>query len=167
MRPLSARGRTSAQVLAGQFSRLPIAAIYSSPSRRALETVEPLARRLEIQPTILPDLRERELTAPTAAEFEAAIAATWREPEQPYAGGESNVAAQRRGVAVVRQVVERHRDRHVMLATHGSLLALVLNGFDPTFGYDFWRTLTFPDVYELAFRDNAMPRIRRVWEPSR
>lgn len=165
-RPLSARGRASALALVEQFSRFPIAAIYSSPARRALETVEPLAHRLHLQPVILADLRERALAAPTAEAFEAAIKATWQEPTRPFAEHESNAAAQGRGVAVVRHLVERHRDEHVMLATHGSLLALVLNAFDRTFGYDFWRTLTFPDVYELTFRDNTLAEIRRTWEQA-
>lgn len=163
-RSLSARGRVSAAALAEQFNHTPIAAIYSSPSRRALETIEPLAHGLRLQPVILMDLRERELAAPTAAQFEAAVAATWREPDRPFADGESNRAGQARGVAVVRHVVEQHRDQQVMLSTHGSLLALIVHGFDGRFGYDFWRTLTFPDVYELTFRDGTLARIRRAWD---
>lgn len=163
-RPLSTRGRVSAVALAERFTHAPIAAIYSSPSRRALETIEPLAHGLRLQPVVLTDLRERELAAPTAAQFEAAVAASWREPDRPFTDGESNRAGEARGVAVVRRIVEQHRDQHVMLSTHGSLLALILHGFDGTFGYDFWRTLTFPDVYELTFRGGTLARVRRAWD---
>lgn len=163
-RPLSARGRASAQRLAGELADVKLAAIYSSPSRRALETIEPLADRLQIQPVLLADLRERKLTAPSAAAFEAAVQATWRDFRRPYPGGESNAAAQARGVALVRRLLRQHRDERVMLATHGSLLALIVNGFDSTYGYDFWRTFTFPDVYELTFRGDVLKQVRRRWE---
>lgn len=163
-RPLSARGRASAVRLADQLGQTPIAAIYSSPSRRALETVEPLAHRLQVQPRVLEDLRERELVTRSAAEFEVASEATWREPDQPLREGESNRAAQARGIAVVRQTLDRHRDQQVILSTHGTLLTLILCGFDGAFGYEFWRTLTFPDVYELTFRSSILTRVRRAWD---
>jgi 2,3-bisphosphoglycerate-dependent phosphoglycerate mutase len=53
---------------------------------------------------------------------------------------------------------------HVVAATHGNLLALVLNGFDPAFGYEFWRALSFPDIYRLAFDANGLVAVDRFWE---
>ncbi len=60
-----------------------------------------------------------------------------------------------------------HRGRHVVISTHGSLLALILNGFDRAFAYDFWHSLTFPDVYELTFNDSALAGVRRLWSDGR
>jgi 2,3-bisphosphoglycerate-dependent phosphoglycerate mutase len=165
-RPLSAGGGSSARALADQLAHIPIAAIYSSPARRALETIEPLARHLQLQPVILMDLRERELSASTAAEFHAAVAASWKEPDVPFRNGESNTAAQIRGVAILRKVLDEHPNQHVVLSTHGTLLTLVLNALDTMFGYDFWRTLTFPDAYGLSFSKGRLARVRRVWNPE-
>ena len=50
-----------------------------------------------------------------------------------------------------------------MVATHGTLLALILNGLDPAFGFDFWRRLSFPDVYQLEFDGPVLSRVQRVW----
>ena len=164
-RPLSSRGRLSALRLAQQLGPLPIDAIYSSPSARAIETVAALAERRQLVPVLIGGLRERELSAATAAEFDAAVAASWQQPEHASTlGGESNAAAQGRGIAAVRSVVEASAGRHVVFSTHGSLLALILNGFDPSFGYKFWHSLTFPDVYELTFNGRALESVRRLWE---
>jgi 2,3-bisphosphoglycerate-dependent phosphoglycerate mutase len=54
----------------------------------------------------------------------------------------------------------------VVVATHGNLLALILNGFDPSFGYEFWRELSFPDVYEVEFEATSLIRVRRLWEKA-
>ena len=51
-----------------------------------------------------------------------------------------------------------------MVATHGNLLALILNGLDSAFGYDFWRQLSFPDVYRLEFEGTALTRVERIWD---
>jgi 2,3-bisphosphoglycerate-dependent phosphoglycerate mutase len=164
-RPLSSRGRADALKLAEQFERIPVEAIHTSPSARAIESVARIAEWRQLVPLVIEDLRERELSAATAAEFEAAVAASWRRPQVPATGGgESNQAAQGRGIAVVRSALGAHDGGHVVLSTHGSLLALILNGFDPAFGYDFWRSLTFPDVYELIFSGGALVRVRRAWD---
>jgi 2,3-bisphosphoglycerate-dependent phosphoglycerate mutase len=163
-RPLSNRGLASALNLADQFVSRRIGAIYSSPSARAVQTIAPLAAQQRLVPLIEHDLRERELFAASAAEFEAAVAASWREPDRAVGGGESNAEAQGRGIATVRKVVESSPDGGAVIATHGSLLTLILNGFDPAFGYDFWRSLTFPDVYELIFSGGVLTSVRRSWD---
>ena len=60
-----------------------------------------------------------------------------------------------------------HRGRHVVISTHVSLLALILNGFDRAFAYDFFQSLTFPDVFELTINDCAMAGVGRLWSHGR
>jgi 2,3-bisphosphoglycerate-dependent phosphoglycerate mutase len=161
-RPLSTRGAADAIVLADRLQHLPISFILSSPSRRALQTVEPLSRRLGLEPVIEPDLRERALLSPSADEFREAVKTSWRNPEAAAAGGESNAAAKGRGIAVLSRVLDEHAGRSAVISTHGNLFALMLQGFDPAVDYDFWLSLTFPDVYQLTFRGRALVAVRRI-----
>ena len=165
-RPLSTSGLDAAQRLATLLSPLPIAAVYSSPLRRSVDTVTPLAKRLGVRPELVSDLRERELPVLPPGEFDRAMQEAWRSPEKATDGGESNATAQTRGLAAVRGVLMRHPGEHVVVSTHGNLLALVLNGLDPAFGYDFWRTLSFPDVYRLEFEGTSLVGAERVWEQA-
>jgi 2,3-bisphosphoglycerate-dependent phosphoglycerate mutase len=165
-RSLSVRGRTSAAALDELLAPAPIAAIYSSPAKRALETVELLTRRLRLEPIVLDDLRERELVVAPGLDFEAAVQAAWRSPTTAVSGSESNAVAQGRGLAAIRKIINEQSGRQVVVATHGNLLALILNGFKPALGFDFWRTLTFPDVYELRFQRTALVNLRRVWDEA-
>jgi 2,3-bisphosphoglycerate-dependent phosphoglycerate mutase len=165
-RPLSERGRASAAVLDGLLARLPIEAVYSSPSRRALETIELFARRLRLEPVIVADLRERELVVAPDMDFETAVQAAWRAPATASLGSESNDAAQARGLAVIQMIIAEQGGRHAVVATHGNLLALILNGLKPALGFEFWRSLTFPDVYELRFQKAALINMRRIWNEA-
>jgi 2,3-bisphosphoglycerate-dependent phosphoglycerate mutase len=126
----------------------------------------PLADRLGVRPELVPNLRERELPILPASEFDRVVQESWRFPERPTDGGESNATAQIRGLAAVRGVLMRHPGEHVVVSTHGNLLALILNGLDPAFGYDFWRRLSFPDVYRLEFEGISLARAERVWEQA-
>jgi 8-oxo-dGTP diphosphatase len=57
-RPLSELGRRQAERLADELTAAPVDALYSSPALRCRQTLEPLARRLGISITVLPELRE-------------------------------------------------------------------------------------------------------------
>jgi 2,3-bisphosphoglycerate-dependent phosphoglycerate mutase len=162
-RPLSERGRANAVVLGELLSRSPIGAIYSSPARRALETVELLAHRRQLEPIKVADLRERELFVEAGTDLETVVKATWLAPESASVGSESNNIAQARGLAAIRKILDEHTGGHSVAATHGNLLALILNGLRPTFGFEFWRSLTVPDVYELRFHRASLVSVRRIW----
>jgi len=99
-------------------------------------------------------------------EFEALVREAWSYADQSPRGGESNVRAQIRGLAVVRTVADRHVGSQVVLATHGNLLALVLNALDGKFAYEFWRRLSFPDIYRLTFAGAEFHLVERVWDAS-
>lgn len=163
-RPLSSEGVAMAQVVAERLAVHPITAVYTSPSRRSIETIAPLATRLGLQPEVVPDLRERDVPAVPPSEFDELIRRAWASPDHAPGGGESNVHAQTRGLAVLRSVVARHDRSHAVVATHGNLLALMLNALDPSFAYAFWRRLSFPDIYRLAFSGARVRSVTRLWE---
>jgi 2,3-bisphosphoglycerate-dependent phosphoglycerate mutase len=56
--PLAPGGRVEAELVGARLAGEEIAAIYTSPLQRARETAAPLARQLELEPTIEQDLRE-------------------------------------------------------------------------------------------------------------
>jgi 2,3-bisphosphoglycerate-dependent phosphoglycerate mutase len=55
---LTARGRAQARMVASVLGREPVAAIFTSPARRARETAEPLCRRLGMDAVVEPALDE-------------------------------------------------------------------------------------------------------------
>ena len=165
-RPLSGAGSRAAAMVADCLASRPIVAVYTGPSKRSVETVEPLASRLGLRPEPILDLRERELPVVPTGEFEALVRRAWSSADDRAGGGESNVQAQARGLAVVRTVVARHIGAEVVLGTHGNLLALVLNALDPRFGYEFWRGLSFPDIYRVAFDGSAFRDVKRLWDAA-
>jgi len=134
--------------------------------------VAPLARRLALPVVLEPDLRERRLTTPTLPArllrgekaFRGAVRATWEAPHFAHPGGESNAAAQARGVAVLQRLRRAHNDSPIVMSTHGNLLTLILHHFDPSIGFDFWDTLQMPDIVILTIDDqNQSKTCRPEW----
>jgi 2,3-bisphosphoglycerate-dependent phosphoglycerate mutase len=161
-RPLSARGRRDAERVADVLCAHPISALYASPARRAWQTIAPLAERLDLPVCCAPALRERRLADGPVDDFEQAVRATWADPGFAHPGGESNAAAQRRGVRFVEHTLARWSAAQVVLATHGNLLTLLLQHYDPAIGYAFWQSLTMPDIYRLDVSVGNTGLVRRL-----
>jgi 2,3-bisphosphoglycerate-dependent phosphoglycerate mutase len=162
-RPLSGQGLLAAQDVARLLRALPIAAVYSSSSLRALQTVRPLAAQLRLDVRERDDLVERRLAAQPVEDFMAALRGLWAQPDRALPGGESNRSAQRRGVAAVRQIAQAHPGQHVAVATHGNLMALILQHHDPAVDFEFWQRLSLPDVYRLDLSAQTARPPRRLW----
>ena len=163
-RPLSAQGRRAAIRVADALAEYPVDIIYSSPATRAHQTIAPFAGRLGLHIQDEPDLRERVLGEEKFEDFFGAVEAAWRDPFFAHPGGESSAEAQKRGLAVVKRLQARHPNEAIVLSTHGNLLALILQGFDPSIGFAFWKALTMPDAYVLKIGD-GQPNIHRIWRP--
>ncbi len=159
---LSPRGRAAAERVAEVLLSRPLAAIYASPYPRAIQTVEPLARRLGLLVEVEPGLRERQLSIGPVPDFEKAVRWAWEHPYEALPGGETNREALRRGLAVIAWVRAFHPNGHVALSTHGSLMAILLHHFDPSFRFEEWERMTMPDLYRLS----AGGEVARMWEGS-
>jgi 2,3-bisphosphoglycerate-dependent phosphoglycerate mutase len=166
-RPLSARGRDDADIVTEILGQYPIRAIYSSPFLRARETIMPLARRLDLPVHIEPGLRERRLGNNPSGDFPAAVEATWVDPSFTYPEGESNAVAQRRGMAVLRRLQKQYMSEHIVLSTHGNIMALIMQSVDPSVDIAFWKSLTMPDIYTISFHQDGKAVMSRLWKEAR
>ncbi|KAB2330727.1 histidine phosphatase family protein [Bacillus mesophilum] len=160
-RPLSVRGYADAvrvtEVLKGER----IDYVYSSPYRRALQTVEGIAEYIGKEILIEDNFKERTLAASPLEDFQAAITKVWRDEDFSWEGGESNRIAQQRGVNVTKQVLRRHPGKKVVIGTHGNLMALIMNYYNKDYGFDFWKSLDMPDIYLLTFFGENLINISR------
>jgi 2,3-bisphosphoglycerate-dependent phosphoglycerate mutase len=165
-RPLSEAGRRDAERVAEILAPLAPTGIYSSPYRRARQTVEPLAARLGLSIVEMPDLRERSLGSAWAEDWEAVIRPTWEDFSLAYPeGGETNADAMERAKRALGVLRERHAGQSVAVATHGNLLVLLLRVLDASKGYEFWRGLTLPDIYRVVVDSGGIGELHRLWVP--
>ncbi len=162
-RPLTKKGFEDAEQLSEILKSHPIDAIYSSPYTRARQTIEPTARRLGLEIHIKDDLRERKLGDIGNEDFAAAVEKTWKNPDFAYPNGETNSAARKRAVNSVHQLRAKHPNENIALASHGNIIALILQAFDPTIDFDFWKSLSMPDVYVTDFMGGKRT-IKRLWK---
>jgi 2,3-bisphosphoglycerate-dependent phosphoglycerate mutase len=150
-RPLSEAGRSAASELAEELDGWEISAIYSSPYRRAIDTVDMLARRRRLEVQVLEDLRERLLSTAPHDDWQASLARAWAEPDFALPGGESGRSAQRRAMATLDLLRTRHASGgRLVVGSHGNLISLALQHLEPEIGVDFHLAMPMPALYRLT-----------------
>lgn len=144
--PLTEEGRLQAEELADRLQGAGIGTIWSSSFLRALETAQPLARRLGLRVRTDERLKERVLSGGGLPDWRSALARTFSEPDLAYPGGESSRAATERALLALKHISEAEESPGVVV-THGNLLALILRSIDASFGFAEWEALRNPDCF--------------------
>jgi alpha-ribazole phosphatase len=136
---LSTTGRAQADRLAAALRDMPLAAIYASPRRRAIESAEPLAAALGLTVETRDGLREIDfgvlegLTYDEAAARHPQFYAAWMASptEVAFPGGESYRQVRARVLATLESLLTAHAGRAFVVCAHGgvtrTLLAAALN----------------------------------------
>ncbi|WP_315795457.1 histidine phosphatase family protein [Paenibacillus sp. BIC5C1] len=166
-RSLTEQGKRDAASVAGLLHREQIRLFYSSPYRRAVDTIQGLAEVSEGIVVTEEDLRERELSGPEVKHehFREAKQRLYNNPAFAYSGGESGEVAGARAIAVIQRILDRHPGQKIVIGTHGDIMTLIFNYYDPSYGYDFWANTTMPDIYKLEFdRDVRLVQVTRLWD---
>lgn len=165
-RPLSEQGLVDAKHITDLLMRENIDAVVSSPYKRAIQTVEGVAKHLEKEIVIVDELKERILSEQPVADFNKAMLQVWSDFDFSLPSGESNHNAQARGVSATKEILKKYAGQNVAIGSHGNIMVLIMNYFDPTYDFSFWEQLEMPDIYQLTFYEQQMIAVKRVDEES-
>lgn len=147
--PLSDRGREQAQQLIEPLGAQHPDHLFSSPFRRALDTVAPFALWSKRAVAVDPAFVECTFRSGYVPDWPAPIARAWADRTHTDVGCESADACQTRIVAGIDALVRRHRGQRLLVCSHGNAVGLLLNAIDPTFGFTEWQAMTTPALYEI------------------
>jgi len=130
--PLNDTGRAQAIALAEQLRDVPLAAVYSSDLRRAIETATVVAAAKGLPVRSRPELREIDV-GEWAGLTVTEIGARYPEGMQRHAAGgdgwengEAHEAMQRRIVAAVSELAAGHPDDTILLVGHGGTMRALM-----------------------------------------
>jgi broad specificity phosphatase PhoE len=133
--PLNERGRRQVAALVSVLDGVPVAAVYASPLRRAVETARPLAEALGLEVQVDGDFTEmdvgdmeglspremRERFGDFLREWFSAQAGSLRMP-----GGESLQDVQDRAWAAIERLRHRRSEETVVVVTHNFVIHAIL-----------------------------------------
>ncbi|GAB0171272.1 phosphoglycerate mutase family protein [Lysinibacillus sp. CTST325] len=159
---LTEQGFQQAEVLADFFADKKIDRIITSPFLRAIQTIEPLSSRENINIEIDERLSERILSTSDLPDWYGKLRATFTDMELKFEGGESSNEAMERIVNAVEETFKSESERTIIVS-HGNIMTLLLNHYNSDVDFPFWTRLSNPDVFQLSVKDHEVT-LERIWE---
>ncbi|MBE7122321.1 histidine phosphatase family protein [Bacillus cereus] len=162
---LTVAGKNQANTLATFLldNQLQIDHIISSPFVRAIDSIRPYALQAKLSIQEDERLAERILSNVPMDDWMQKLEYTFTNIEIAFSGGESTKQATDRAISLIQDVLELEHTT-TLLVTHGNLLTLILKHFDHTIGFNEWKCLTNPDIYEITIDEQCI--IKRLCEAS-
>lgn len=156
---LTAEGEQQARELAAFLEGQQFDCVISSPFKRAVDTIKPFAELNEISIKIDERLAERILSSEDDPNWRTNLERTYHEEHLKFPGGESTYEAKERISSFINDL-QRKSYQSVLIVTHGNLLSLMINLFQPSFGFKEWELLSNPDVYLI---DVSLKDVTKLW----
>jgi probable phosphomutase (TIGR03848 family) len=165
---LTDEGRRQASELAERLRPLSIAAVYSSPLERCMETAEPIAAARGLPVHAVPDLLEvgygRWTGRPLAV---LARTALWKRIQQQpssirFPGGETLTEVQRRSAAALDGLAAKHPRRTIAVVSHADVIRLVVAHYAGIHVDLFQRIIVSPASVSAILLGDRVPRIVRL-----
>jgi 2,3-bisphosphoglycerate-dependent phosphoglycerate mutase len=160
--PLTKEGERDSLRLVDFFHGITIDAIISSPYKRAIDTVTPLANHLGKEIFVDQRLSERVLSNQSLENWKDRLKESFDNFHLCLEGGESNAYGLKRASSLYSDLLQSEKS-NFLLCSHGNLSTLFLRLFDSNYGYEQLLQMTNPDVFEITISENEKS-VKRIWE---
>ena len=162
-RELTEKGLNDRKLVTEFLMDKDIDVVLSSPYKRSVDTVQDFAERKGLDITIVESFRERKIDSVWIEDFHAFSKKQWEDFNYKLSGGESLRETQNRNIMALSEVLEQHRDKKIVVGSHGTALSTIIQYFDNSFGYSDFEKIRplMPWIVEFSFEDKVCVGIRK------
>ncbi|SKC66274.1 histidine phosphatase family protein [Maledivibacter halophilus] len=134
-RPLCEEGIRACKKITEYLSDKRIHKVYSSPFKRAVDTIKDFADRFEFEIEKVEDLRERKVADIWIEDFNEFAKKQWEDFNYKLSNGENLNEVQTRNINVIHKILKSNADKNIVIGTHGTALSTIINYYDKSFDY--------------------------------
>lgn len=152
-RELTLKGLQDCQLLLNYFSKQNIHVIYSSPYRRAIETIKSKAEFHQVSVIKRDAFRERKISSNWIEDFQNFVQKQWQDFSFKLPSGESLEEVQERTVHALKCLLKERLGEQIIISSHGTAISTIVNYFYPQFGLSDFQKLKrlFPFIIRMTF----------------
>jgi len=156
-RPLTAQGKKDVVFVTNFFKEKTIDAIYSSPYKRAIDTISDYANVINQTIELIEDVREREIGA-WVDDFNHFARKQWEDLDYTDEHGESLRQVQTRNIKALFRLLEKHHNQAIIIAGHGTAISTMIHYFYPVFKYSNFKELEYinPFILKMVFENKEL-----------
>ncbi|MFC1842922.1 histidine phosphatase family protein [Candidatus Dependentiae bacterium] len=167
-RILSSEGKKQAKDLIKKLEPLNIEKIYSSPAKRAIDTIAPFAkdgparrsrrrRRVGLEIELIPEFRECTMQpCKSFEEWKRFVKKSWEDFNFKPEGWESSLECQIRVCKKIEELGIKDLQKNIVINSHGRVISLFLNKINNSWGFDQWEKLPMPAIVKVCLKTGAI-----------
>lgn len=134
-RPLSEQGINDCRKVTEFLSDKAITKAFSSPYKRAVDTIRDFTESVNLNIDIIEDFRERKVDNVWIEDFNKFAKDQWADFNYKLSEGECLNEVQKRNVNALMQLLEENADKNIVVGSHGTAMSAIINHFNKEFGY--------------------------------
>ena len=131
-----------------------ITLVLSSPYKRSVDTVAPIAEEIGSEIETYYDLRERTVCDEWLYCFDDYARKQWEDFSYRLEGGECLGEVQERNVRAINEIVKKYPDCNIAIGSHGTSLSTIIHYYsDGKWGFDDFQRIkkVMPFIVKLTF----------------
>jgi len=154
LRELSEKGLKDREKVTEFLKDKEIDLVFSSPYKRAIDTVKEFADKNKHEIQLIDDFRERKVGSAWIEDFIVFCKKQWADFDYKLSSGESLREVQMRNVEALKQIVQEHHGKNIVIGSHGTALSTIINYYDSTYGFDDFMLIInkMPWIVQFKFK---------------
>jgi broad specificity phosphatase PhoE len=156
---LSIEGQLRARQFAGELMSFVPEVIFSSDEPKAQETAEIVAGQLGLDVQIAPDLHEHDRSNQpflSHEAFQASVHQFFQKPDELVFGRETANQAYTRFYRAVHSILTEHREKTVVIVTHGTVISLFVARLTGSSDWELWNRLGLPSFVAIDLHSSTL-----------
>jgi 2,3-bisphosphoglycerate-dependent phosphoglycerate mutase len=135
VRPLSEDGINDCKKVTEFLLDKKITKAFSSPYKRAIDTIKDFTESVDLKIEIIDDFRERKVDNVWIEDFNKFAKDQWSDFNYKLSEGECLNEVQNRNINALMKVLKENTDENIVIGSHGTALSTIINYFNKAFGY--------------------------------
>lgn len=149
--PLTLQGKQSAIELVDFLKSFKIDCIYSSPYRRTIETVEPIAESLSLHINIDVGLKGRKMPKSVSLNPWTFFEDSWNNNQYKIFDSESGEECANRAINTLTHIGSLNKNKCILVCSHSNLIGYFLKSIDNTLPFSWFKNMKCPALFDIDF----------------
>ena len=163
-RELTEKGLRDRELVTEFLKDKNIELVFSSPYKRAVDTVKHFSDCSNLVIKLIDDFRERRIDSEWIEDFDAFSRRQWSDFSYKFSDGESLSEVQERNVQALHCLIKKHKGKAIVVGSHGTALSTIIKYYDTSFGYDDFVNIKplMPLIVKFVFLEEKIVKIESI-----
>lgn len=155
LRELSPKGWEDRKLVTSFLLDKGIDVAFSSPFKRAIDTIKGFTDSVDLEIKIIDEFRERKVDSGWIEDFNSFTKKQWMDFSFKLSDGECLQEVQERNIVALKRIVKEYKGRNIVIGSHGTALSTIINYYDSSFSYEDFVKIKYkmPWIVELVYND--------------